>query len=154
MSVDYDPSVEASQKFFAVVQNKMHWAAHGHTAAEVIAGRADATQPNMGLAAWTGSRPRLTDGGIANRRHPSAPWIAPVVQVRPELVLFDHRTQVPPGVPPLPPWAYKSLGGRVSSTAGGNRDARSSYDELLLRLRRTLFIYWQRERNVTRGQVA
>ena len=47
-SVDYDPSVEASQKFFAVVENKMHWAAHGHTAAEVIARRADSTKPNMG----------------------------------------------------------------------------------------------------------
>jgi len=47
-SVDYDPSAEAAQKFFAVVQNKMHWAAHGQTAAEVIARRADSTRPNMG----------------------------------------------------------------------------------------------------------
>ena len=64
-SVDYDPRAEASQKFFAVVQNKMHWAAHGHTAAEVIVRRADASQPNMGLTAWTGSRPRRDDVGIA-----------------------------------------------------------------------------------------
>ncbi len=49
-SVDYDPSEEASQQFFATVQNKMHWAAHGHTAAEVIHQRADAAQPLMGLA--------------------------------------------------------------------------------------------------------
>ena len=48
-SVDYDPSAEASQKFFATVQNKMHWAAHGHTAAEVVHARADAGQPFMGL---------------------------------------------------------------------------------------------------------
>src|ERR1019366_10442695 len=48
-SVDYDPSAEASQKFFAVVQNKMHWAAHGQTAAEVIVRRADSSKPNMGL---------------------------------------------------------------------------------------------------------
>jgi hypothetical protein len=48
-SVDYDPSTEASQRFFATVQNKMHWAAHGHTAAEVIHQRADAGQPFMGL---------------------------------------------------------------------------------------------------------
>jgi hypothetical protein len=48
-SVDYDPSTEASQLFFATVQNKMHWAAHGQTAAEVIHARADATQPLMGL---------------------------------------------------------------------------------------------------------
>jgi hypothetical protein len=48
-SVDYDPSAEASQRFFATVQNKMHWATHGHTAAEVIHQRADAAKPLMGL---------------------------------------------------------------------------------------------------------
>lgn len=47
-SIDYDPRVEASQQFFKTVQNKMHWAAHGHTAAEIIAARADANKPNMG----------------------------------------------------------------------------------------------------------
>ena len=64
-SVDYDPAAEASQKFFAVVQNKMHWAAHGHTAAEVIDRRADAAKPNMGMTTWTGSRPRRADAGVA-----------------------------------------------------------------------------------------
>ena len=49
-SVDYTPNAEMSQQFFATVQNKMHWATHGHTAAEVIHQRADATQPLMGLA--------------------------------------------------------------------------------------------------------
>jgi hypothetical protein len=48
-SVDYDPSAEATQQFFATVQNKMHWAAHGQTAAEVIHARADAARPFMGL---------------------------------------------------------------------------------------------------------
>jgi len=48
-SVDYAPNTEMSQQFFATVQNKMHWATHGHTAAEVIHQRADATQPLMGL---------------------------------------------------------------------------------------------------------
>ena len=48
-SVDYQPDTEQSQRFFATVQNKMHWAAHGHTAAEVIAERADAATPFMGL---------------------------------------------------------------------------------------------------------
>lgn len=48
-SVDYQPDTEQSQQFFATVQNKMHWAAHGHTAAEVIAERADAATPFMGL---------------------------------------------------------------------------------------------------------
>ena len=48
-SVDYAPDTEMSQQFFAAVQNKMHWATHGHTAAEVIYERADAAQPHMGL---------------------------------------------------------------------------------------------------------
>lgn len=64
-SIDYDPSAEASQVFFKTVQNKMHWAAHGHTAAEVIHRRADASQPNMGLTSWTGDRPRKADVSIA-----------------------------------------------------------------------------------------
>lgn len=59
-SVDYDPSAEASQQFFATVQNKMHWAAHGHTAAEVVHARADAGQPFMGMKS---TRP----GGIVRR---------------------------------------------------------------------------------------
>ena len=64
-SADYDPRTEASQAFFATVQNKMHWAAHGQTAAEVIAARADAGKPNMGLRTWPGSRPRKTDVAVA-----------------------------------------------------------------------------------------
>ena len=64
-SIDYDPSVDASQRFFAIVQNKMHWAARGKTAAEVIAKRADATKPNMGLTSWAGPTPRKADVAIA-----------------------------------------------------------------------------------------
>jgi hypothetical protein len=64
-SIDYDPSIEASQRFFATVQNKMHWAAHGKTAAEVIVERADATKPNMGLTSWAGPIPRKADVAIA-----------------------------------------------------------------------------------------
>jgi hypothetical protein len=64
-SIDYDPNVEMSQQFFATIQNKMHWAAHGHTAAEVIAERADASKPNMGLTNWTGSRLRKSDVRVA-----------------------------------------------------------------------------------------
>jgi hypothetical protein len=60
-SVDYNPSAEASQKFFATVQNKMHWAAHGHTAAELIRARADAGKPNAGMTNWVGPRPRKAD---------------------------------------------------------------------------------------------
>jgi hypothetical protein len=48
-SIDYDPNTDMSRQFFAIVQNKIHWAAHGHPAAEVIIGRANASEPNMGL---------------------------------------------------------------------------------------------------------
>ena len=65
-SIDYDPRAEASERFFKTVQNKMHWAAHGHTAAEVIAGRSDADKPHMGLTSWTGARPRKADVLVAN----------------------------------------------------------------------------------------
>ena len=51
-SVDYDPKHPLSQEFFATVQNKLHWAIHGHTAAEIVAERADADRPNMGLTTW------------------------------------------------------------------------------------------------------
>jgi len=64
-SIDYDPSADASQRFFATVQNKMHWAAHGQTAAEVIAARADAGKPNMGLSSWIGAVPRKSDVTVA-----------------------------------------------------------------------------------------
>ena len=64
-SMDYDPRVEASQRFFQTVQNKMHWAAHGQTAAEVIVARADAEKPNMGLTTWSGDLVRKSDVAIA-----------------------------------------------------------------------------------------
>ena len=64
-SIDYDPSAEASQKFFATVQNKMHWAAHGQTAAEVIHARASADKPQMGMTNWVGSKPSRSEASIA-----------------------------------------------------------------------------------------
>lgn len=51
-SVDYDARAESSKQFFATIQNKLHWATHGHTAAELIALRADVGQPHMGLMTW------------------------------------------------------------------------------------------------------
>lgn len=56
-SIDYDPKSELSQTFFQTVQNKMHWAAHGHTAAEVIYQRIDAEKPNLGLTHFKGAKP-------------------------------------------------------------------------------------------------
>ncbi len=68
-SVDYDQSAEASQLFFQTVQNKMHWAAHGHTAAEIVVTRADANKDHMGLTSWAnqpkGGPPRKADAVIA-----------------------------------------------------------------------------------------
>ena len=54
-AVDYDPAHDLTKAFFATVQNKLHWAIHGQTAAEVIAARADASKSNMGLTSWKGS---------------------------------------------------------------------------------------------------
>ena len=68
-SADYDPKAETSQRFFQTVQNKMHWAAHGHTAAEVIHARADAGKDHMGLTSWSGEArgtpPRKSDASVA-----------------------------------------------------------------------------------------
>ena len=64
-SVDYDPKSEESIRFFKIVQNKLHYAAHGHTAAEVIFERADAEKPFMGLRSFTGKSPISKDIGVA-----------------------------------------------------------------------------------------
>ena len=64
-SVDYNPHSEESDRFFKIVQNKLHYAAHGHTAAEVIYQRADAEKPFMGLTSFAGELPALKDIGIA-----------------------------------------------------------------------------------------
>ena len=64
-SVDYDPKSPDSVMFFKIVQNKLHYAAHGHTAAEVVYDRADATKPFMGMQAFTGDFPTAKDIGIA-----------------------------------------------------------------------------------------
>ena len=64
-SVDYNPHSEESVRFFKIVQNKLHYAAHGHTAAEVIYQRADAEKPFRGLTSFSGELPALKDIGIA-----------------------------------------------------------------------------------------
>jgi hypothetical protein len=64
-SIDYDPASEISIKFFQTVQNKVHWAVTGHTAAEIVHGRVDATKPNLGLTTWRGATIRKQDVGIA-----------------------------------------------------------------------------------------
>lgn len=64
-SIDYDPHSETSIQFFKVVQNKLHYAAHGHTAAEVIYQRANAEKPFMGLQTFAGEFPAARDVGVA-----------------------------------------------------------------------------------------
>lgn len=64
-SVDYNPKSDESIQFFKIVQNKLHYAAHGHTASEVIYKRADAKKPFMGLTSFAGELPALKDIGIA-----------------------------------------------------------------------------------------
>ena len=64
-SIDYNPKAESSVLFFKQVQNKMHWAAHKHTAAEVIYQRADGDKDNMGLTTWSGNRIKRSDVEVA-----------------------------------------------------------------------------------------
>jgi hypothetical protein len=64
LSVDYDPDAEITRDFFATVQNKLHWAITGHTAAELIAARANASKPNMGLMSWKSSKVRQVDVAV------------------------------------------------------------------------------------------
>jgi hypothetical protein len=64
-SIDYDPKLEISIQFFQTVQNKMHWAAHGHTAAEIIYQRIDAKKPNLGLTHIKGNKPTKQEIEIA-----------------------------------------------------------------------------------------
>jgi hypothetical protein len=64
-SIDYDPKLEISVQFFQTVQNKMHWAAHGHTAAEIIYHRIDANKPNLGLTHIKGNKPTKQEIEIA-----------------------------------------------------------------------------------------
>jgi len=64
-SIDYNPKTDLSRNFFKMIQNKIHWATHGHTAAEIIYNRADAGKQNMGLTNWPGNKPTKTDIEVA-----------------------------------------------------------------------------------------
>ena len=65
LSIDYEAHTTLAKDFFATIQNKLHWAIHQHTAAELIAARAKATEKNMGLTTWQGAKIRKTDVSIA-----------------------------------------------------------------------------------------
>jgi hypothetical protein len=64
-SIDYDPKSESSLLFFQIIQNKMHWAAHGNTAAEIVYKRIDASKPNLGLTNFKGNKPTKQEAEIA-----------------------------------------------------------------------------------------
>ena len=66
LSIDYDPRTSITQQFFKTVQNKMHFAAHGHTAAEVIYDRANAEKDFMGLTSWRGAMPNKLEAETSN----------------------------------------------------------------------------------------
>lgn len=70
-AVDYDAAVEMTREFFANIQNKFHWAIHGHTAAEVVIARADAGKPNLGLTNWPTAEIRKQDVTVAKMFHPA-----------------------------------------------------------------------------------
>jgi hypothetical protein len=65
LSIDYNSKARETKEFFAIVQNKLHFAIHGHTAAELISKRANASKDNMGLTSWTGKKVRKKDIAIA-----------------------------------------------------------------------------------------
>lgn len=65
LSIDYDPGTTETREFFQIVQNKLHWAITGRTAAELIAERASADKPNMGLTSWQGTKVRKADVTVA-----------------------------------------------------------------------------------------
>jgi hypothetical protein len=65
LSIDYEPQTSLAKEFFATIQNKLHWAIHQHTAAELIAERAKSTDKNMGLTTWQGAKVRISDVRIA-----------------------------------------------------------------------------------------
>lgn len=65
LAIDYDPKADTTLAFFKTVQNKLHWAITGHTAAELISERADAQKPNMGLTSWKGAKVRKGDVTVA-----------------------------------------------------------------------------------------
>ncbi len=109
-SIDYDPRQEMSQRFFQTVQNKMHWAAHGRTAAEVIIARADADKPNMGLLSWSGDAVRKTDVAIVkNYRNPEE---------------LDARRNTPASPRPATPCLPRSIGTSMRPSRRPSRSRR------------------------------
>lgn len=92
-SVDYDKDAPETQSFFATVQNKVHYAIHGQTAAEVIQSRADSALPHMGLTNWEGARIRRTDVAIAKNYLSEAELRALNNLVEPYLIFAQSQAE-------------------------------------------------------------
>jgi len=86
-SIDYDPTTDASIAFFKTVQNKLHWAITGQTAAEIIRTRADSSQPNMGLTNWRGDKVRKEDVTIA-KNYLTEPELAALNNLAEQYLVF------------------------------------------------------------------
>jgi hypothetical protein len=86
-SIDYDPTAEASIAFFKTVQNKLHWAITGQTAAEIIQTRANSSQPNMGLTNWRSDKVRKEDVAIA-KNYLTEPELAALNNLAEQYLVF------------------------------------------------------------------
>ncbi|CAN5484399.1 RhuM family protein [soil metagenome] len=86
-SIDYDPTQDQSIRFFKTVQNKVHWAITGHTAAEIVHDRVDAAKPNLGLTNWRGASIRKQDVSIA-KNYLSEPELAALNNLVEQYLVF------------------------------------------------------------------
>lgn len=96
-SVDYDPRTEVSTLFFKTVQNKMHWAAHGHTAAEKVYYSADAGKPYMGMLSFKGEQPRQADALVAKNYYneEELDTLKSIVSAYLEFAIMQARRRIP-----------------------------------------------------------
>jgi len=96
-SVDYDPRTEVSTLFFKTVQNKMHWAAHGHTAAEKVYYSADAGKPYMGMLSFKGEQPRQADALVAKNycNEEELDALKSIVSAYLEFAIMQARRRIP-----------------------------------------------------------
>ncbi|MCQ2379866.1 MAG: virulence RhuM family protein [Victivallaceae bacterium] len=122
-SIDYDPTAEISIRFFQTMQNKMHWAITGQTAAEIVASRADHTKPNMGLTSFRGAKVRKPDVVIA-KNYLSEPEIAALNNLTEQYLVFAQGQAMQHIPMHMTDWAAKldafiTLNGRNILTDAG-----------------------------------
>jgi hypothetical protein len=108
-SVDYDSAAAVTQNFFATVQNKMHYAIHGHTAAELVTLRANVSQPNMGLTNWEGARVRKSDVAIA-KNYLNADELAALNNLAEQYLLFAEGQALRRAAMTMHDWIVKLEG--------------------------------------------